>query len=121
MAQTSLHRRDRHMQHILPWNGPQVGVDREAGNPGELLARENERPAIALFARHARVDKDVLQLARASAAGRPQSETRSPVSDAQLKPGPKVGGVAVVAAGAASDVEAGRIDGSTLRGDDFHE
>ena len=68
------------MKHLLPGDRRQVGVDGETGNPCELLAREDERPAIALFARHARVDKDVLQLARAAAAGRPKSKARAPES-----------------------------------------
>ncbi len=108
------------MQHLLPGNRRQVGVDGEAGNPGELLAGEDKGPAIALFARHSGIDKDVLELARAAAAGRPESKAGSPETDPQLKARPKVGGLTVVAAGAGPNLEAGRVKRRALGRDDFH-
>ena len=45
----------------------QVAVNCNAWNPRQSFAGENQRPSVALFARHARVNKNVLELARPDA------------------------------------------------------
>jgi hypothetical protein len=39
-----------------------VAIDSDARHPREQVAGEDERPGVSLFAGHARVDKDVLEL-----------------------------------------------------------
>jgi hypothetical protein len=39
-----------------------VAIDCDSRHPSELVAGEDERPGVSLFAGHARVDKDVLEL-----------------------------------------------------------
>jgi hypothetical protein len=108
------------VKHLLPRDGRQVRIDRQPGYPCELLSREHEWPTVALLARHARVHEDVLELARSATTGRPESKTRAPEANSQLETGAKVRGLAVVTPGAAPHLEAWRVNGGTLRGDDFH-
>src|SRR5438874_1286936 len=105
MAGMSRHRRDRHVERLLPGNRRQVSVDGQSGNPREPLTRKHERPFIALFARHARVHKDVLELARAPSTRGPEPKARPAEADPQLEAAAKVDGVAVVAARAAGHLE----------------
>src|SRR5260370_27384804 len=70
------------MQRFLVRDTCEVSVDGEARDPRELVSGEDEWPRIAVLSRHARVDKDVLQLACAMAAKRthPKSGPPTPVS-----------------------------------------
>jgi len=91
-----------------------VSVDNNAWDPGQPVARENKRPCISLFARHARVNKDVLELASASPASRAHRQART--AKAQLHVGAclEVGGVLIRAAQAPRDLEARALSVSTL-------
>src|ERR1700694_2653225 len=61
----------------------EVGFYREPGDPREPFAREDQRPRVAVLARHACVDEDVLQLARAAASGRPHAKAGPAVAAAE--------------------------------------
>ena len=107
------------MHRGLAGNTSQVSVHRDSWNPGEPLAGEDQWPRVALLPRNARVDQDVLQLARAPAAGGPHAKARAPKSNVNLHARAQVRSVGIVAAGAAFDVESGSSAGD--RGfDDFH-
>ena len=97
-----------------------VGVDRKTRDPGQPVARKDQRPRITLFTRHSRVDKDVLQLAGAAAPEGAHPKPGSPVAHTQLKSPLKVYRFGVVAAGAAPHLEARRVRGGAPRRDDFH-
>jgi hypothetical protein len=80
-------------------------VQRNTRHPGNLVTCEHQWPRIPFLARYARVDKDVLQLARAAAAARSQAEPRPPVSHAQVKPGAHMHGMWIIAARAVRDLD----------------
>src|SRR5689334_17995004 len=93
------------MLRRLAFRGHELGVDGVTGNPRQPLAREHEREGVTLLARDARVDEDVLQLARAAAAGRPQAQAGSAIADVQLDARAEVDGVSLLAARAAPHLE----------------
>jgi hypothetical protein len=82
-----------------------VSVERDARHPRQLLAGKDEWPLVSFFAWHACVNKDVLQLARPTAADRPQAEAWPPVPHEQLQPGAKMHRPRVIAARAVRDLE----------------
>src|ERR1700716_4099356 len=84
----------------------QVRVDSDPWNPGEPVGREDERPCVAVLARHARVHKDVLQLARPAAALRSHRQARPAKTQPQIDAGLEMRSAPVVAAGAAGHVKA---------------
>jgi hypothetical protein len=96
-----------------------VSVEGDARHPGELVASKNQGPPVPLFARHARVNKDVLQLAGAATAHRPQPQTGSPVSNPQLRSSAKVRGAWIVAPRADRNLET-RTRLAALVTDDLH-
>jgi len=82
-----------------------ASVERDARHPCQILAGKDEWPLVSFFAWHACVNKDVLQLARPTAAHRSQAEARQPVPHAQLQPGAKMRRPRVIAARAVRDLE----------------
>src|SRR5258708_13543671 len=95
------------MHRGLAGNTREFSIDDDAWNPGEAFAGEDQRPRVALLPRYARVDQDVLQLARANAAGRPHAKAGPAKSQVHVQARPQVRRVGIVAAGAALDVEPG--------------
>ena len=85
------------MEGRQAWTACQVGLDPEAWNPGEALAGEHKRPRVAVFTRDVGIDEDVLQLAGAATAQRPQPEARRAVAEVQVEPRQQVGGVGFTA------------------------
>jgi hypothetical protein len=57
----------------LPRIEPEAFVDGDSGNPCDLVSDAEQRQAIALGARHARVDQDVLQASRTQTTQGPQA------------------------------------------------
>ena len=108
------------MKTWLARAGRELGINHHAGNPGELVAGKHERPAVTVFARHPGVDKDVLELSATAAAHWPHPQAGPPESDPEAHADAKVGGLRVVTAVAAPDVET-RPRGHGLRRNDFHE
>src|SRR6266851_1952709 len=102
------------------FGGHQLGVDGVSRDPGELLICEDEREAVAVLARDARVDEDVLQLARATASGRPKAQAGAAIAEAELDTGAEVDGVTLLTARAASHLEPRRGLRSRLRPADLH-
>src|SRR5207245_11799637 len=113
------HRRHRHVHLLDREAARKVGVDRKTRDPGQPVARKDQRPRITLFTRHSRVDKDVLQLAGAAAPEGAHPKPGTPVADTQLKSPLKVYRRGVVAAGAAPHLEARRLRGGAPRRRDF--
>src|SRR5258708_12504451 len=95
------------MHRGLAGNTREFSIDDDAWNPGEAFAGEDQRPRVALLPRYARIDQDVLQLARANAAGRPHAKAGPAKSQVHVQARPQVRRVGIVAAGAALDVEPG--------------
>jgi hypothetical protein len=93
------------MKGLLAGTARGVGVDRQAGHPGQLLARENKRPRIPFLAWHARVYKDVLELSAPATALGSDPQTRPSMSQVEGNAFPKVSGLALVAAQAARNHE----------------
>jgi hypothetical protein len=73
------------MQPGLTWDAHEVRVDGDAGNPRQPLAGEDKGPGVALLTRHARVNKDVLKLAGATAADRPHGQARPPKTKTHIE------------------------------------
>jgi len=88
------------MQSSFTRTAGSVSVERDAWHPRELLACKNEWPLVSFFAWHARIDKDVLQLASPTTACWPQPQARLPMSHTQVQPGAKMRRLRVVAASA---------------------
>src|SRR5882672_1293621 len=86
------------MQGRFAFRTPKIGVHGDARNPGEPVAGENQRPRIAVLARHSRVDQDVLQLARASAARGAHAQPGAPESEPDSQVGLQVSRIRIVAA-----------------------
>jgi hypothetical protein len=107
------------MHRGLTGNTYQVTVYRDSWNPGEALAGEDQRPRVALFSGNARVDQDVLQLARTPATGGSHSQAGAAKSQMHMHAGPQVCCVDIVTAGATFDVEPGSGAGDRW-GNDFH-
>ncbi len=107
------------MHRGLARNTHEVSVQGDSGDPGQPLSGEDQRPRVAFLSRNARVDQDVLQLARAPAAYRPHAETGAAKSNLNLHSWSQVRHAGIVAARATFDVEPGL--GAGDRGcDDFH-
>jgi hypothetical protein len=50
----------------------EIGIQRDAGHPGEHVTGEDQGPIVSFLTGHVRVHKDVLQFARSATAGGPQ-------------------------------------------------
>src|SRR5438094_4818240 len=96
-------------------------VDRDARHPRKALAGKDQRPGVAVLTRHARVDEDVLELARASTPERAEAKTRPAVADPQLRSLAQVHRAAVVAPGAGHHLEPRGCFRPVPRGDHLHE
>ena len=94
------------MQRRLTRGAHQVRVDCDAGNPRQPLTGEDKGPGVALLTRHARVNKDVLQLPCATAADRPHGQARPAKTKAHIETVLQVDGFLVVATDASSHLEA---------------
>ena len=75
------------MQAALFGAPGEIGLDRDARNPCQPLACEHKRPPVAFFARHARVDEDVLDLASSSAADRTHPQPGPAEPQVEVQPG----------------------------------
>jgi hypothetical protein len=71
------------MQGRCAGDADEISIHCDSRDPRESLTGKNERPRVAIFAWHTRVDQDVLQLARTTAAGRPHAQSRAPVAKMQ--------------------------------------
>src|SRR5260370_976825 len=87
------------MHRGLAGNTREFSIDDDAWNPGEAFAGEDQRPRVALLPRYAHIDQDVLQLARANAAGRPHAKAGPPKSQVHVQARPQVRRAGVAAAG----------------------
>jgi hypothetical protein len=97
-----------------------VRVERDAWHPSNPVSCKHDRPSIPFFTRHVRVDKDVLQLARAAAAGWSQTQPGPPLSYMQMQPSAQVRDIRVVAGRAICDFDL-RISLVAGSADDLHE
>jgi hypothetical protein len=88
------------VQAGFPGLCPQVAVHGHARHPGQLLAREHERPRVSFLSWHPRVDQDVLELAGTGAAGRAHAQPRRTPPEAKLQAGPQMGRAWLFTAGA---------------------
>src|SRR5438309_11177292 len=86
------------MEGLLAGTARGVGVDSQAGHPGQLLACENKRPRVPFLARHARVYKDVLELSAPATTLGSEPQARPSMSEVEPHALSKVGGLTVVAA-----------------------
>src|SRR2546430_6068345 len=77
-------------------------------------------PAVSVFARHARVDKDVLELPVPWPPGRAHAKTGPAIADAQVQSRTKMRYRTVIASRARRHLQAGRL-GGRVRRDHLHE
>src|ERR1700688_608866 len=108
------------MKSRLPPRARMVGIYSYTRYPGQPVARKNERPRVALFARHASVNEDVLKLPCSAPAKRAHSQTRPAKSNTDImKIGLEMHRFHVITAGALSHREARALArrGGTRRND----
>jgi hypothetical protein len=82
-----------------------VGVECDAGHPGEFATGKDQRPIVSLLAGHARVYKHVLQFARSATACRPQPEAWTAMPEMERQTRSNMRGLRVVAPMAARDLQ----------------
>jgi hypothetical protein len=107
------------MYGIFTRRAGQVGVNGHSGYPGQPVAREHQRPGVAIFARHSRVHKDVLELARTPAAQRSHPKAWTAEADREFMAGAKMCDPTIAAARATCDHESGLLS-RVLRRNDLH-
>jgi hypothetical protein len=94
--------------------------DRDARHERERIAREHERPIIPVLAGNAGVDEDVLQLARAAAAGRLHGQAGGAEAEMKIEAWLEVRGRDIAAACAGRNLERRRRPLISFLGDDLH-
>src|ERR1700674_3378904 len=94
------------MQRRLTWGAHHVGIDGDAWDPYQPVAREHQGPGVALFTRHASVDEDVLELPGAAAAKRAHRQARPSKPEVHVETGLQVHGFVIVATDASSHFKA---------------
>ncbi len=108
------------MQGRLAFHAAEIRVYGDARNPGEPVAGENQRPRIAVLPRNARIDQDVLQLARAPSAGGSHPQPGAAESEPDVQVCPQVSDIGIAAPVTGLHVEL-RSAAGLLRTVDLHE
>ena len=101
------HRHDLDVQGGLARVADEIGINGETGNPGQPVAGKDEWPAVSVLARHARVNKDVLELSGAATTQWSQPQAGLPVSDVQTSTQAQMRHLRIITTRAASDVQLG--------------
>src|SRR5579864_5871306 len=112
------------MQRVHAGKARVIGVDGDARNPDELVARKHQRPRVALFTRHQAIDENVLQLAGAPSNGGSNAKAGRAKPKPQVKASAEVSRMLVGAAVAYPDVKTRRGCGGVATGrrsSDLHQ
>jgi len=76
----------------------ELSVNCDAWHPRQSFTGKNQRPSVALFARHPRVNKNVLELARSSTATWPHGQARRAKAQTKIQTNFEVRRPSIVAA-----------------------
>jgi hypothetical protein len=87
------------------WGARHICINSDTGNPCQPLAGKNEGPGVSLFAGHARVDEDVLELACPAASARTHREAWCAKAKAKIQTQVEVSSVAIATPRTARDFE----------------